>query len=89
MVQQTIDLDELEHHRFVIKPDYDENLQLIADKLRGIRDGLDGEHQKAGRDIGLELDKKLHMENSPTHGYCFRVSKNVRFNQLFILITEG
>ncbi|THH29236.1 hypothetical protein EUX98_g4951 [Antrodiella citrinella] len=76
MVQQTLDLDELEHHRFVIKPDYDENLQILADKLKGIRDSLDEEHKKAGRDINMDLDKKLHLENSQVHGYCFRVSKN-------------
>lgn len=77
MVQQTLDLDELESHRFVIKPDYDERLQELAEKLGEIRDGLDEQHRKAGRDVDLDLDKKLHLENSPTYGYCFRVSKNV------------
>lgn len=78
MVEQTLDLDELEHHSFVIKPDYDARLQALADKLKDIRDGLDNEHKSVGRALELELDKKLHLENSPTHGYCFRVSKNVR-----------
>lgn len=77
MVQQTLDLDELENHNFVIKPDYDEKLQELADKLKVVRDGLDSEHKKASRDLELELDKKLHLENSQTYGYCFRVSKNV------------
>ncbi|KAJ3492212.1 hypothetical protein NLI96_g140 [Meripilus lineatus] len=76
MVQQTLDLDELENHNFVIKPDYDEKLQELADKLKVVRDGLDSEHKKASRDLELELDKKLHLENSQTYGYCFRVSKN-------------
>lgn len=77
MVQQTLDLDELENHNFVIKPDYDSRLQALADKLKDIRDGLDEEHQEVGRDLGMELDKKLHLENSPTYGYCFRLTKNV------------
>lgn len=34
-----------------------------------------------GRDLGLELDKKLHLENNPTYGYCFRVTKNVSYYQ--------
>ncbi|EED80646.1 predicted protein [Postia placenta Mad-698-R] len=76
MVQQTLDLDELENHNFVIKPEYDSRLQALADKLKEIRDSLDEEHQEVGRDLGFELDKKLHLENSPTHGYCFRVSKS-------------
>ncbi|OJT02824.1 DNA mismatch repair protein msh-2 [Trametes pubescens] len=75
MVQQTLDLDELEHHNFVIKPDYDDRLRTLADKLGEVRDGLDAEHRKSGKALGLELDKKLHLENSPQYGYCFRVTK--------------
>ncbi|OCH84761.1 hypothetical protein OBBRIDRAFT_839474 [Obba rivulosa] len=76
MVEQTLDLDELQNHNFVIKPDFDERLQILADKLKEIRDGLDSEHRNVGNDVNLELDKKLHLENSPNHGYCFRVTKN-------------
>ncbi|CEL63099.1 DNA mismatch repair protein msh-2 OS=Neurospora crassa (strain ATCC 24698 / 74-OR23-1A / CBS 708,71 / DSM 1257 / FGSC 987) GN=msh-2 PE=3 SV=1 [Rhizoctonia solani AG-1 IB] len=75
MVEQTIDLKELDRHNYVIKPDYDQNLKRLALKLSEIRDGLDEEHQDVGRDLGLELDKKLHLENNPSHGYCFRLSK--------------
>ncbi|KAI0777272.1 DNA mismatch repair protein [Trametes elegans] len=75
MVQQTLDLDELENHNFVIKPDYDDRLRELADKLSEVRDGLDAEHRKVGKTLGLELDKKLHLENSPQYGYCFRVTK--------------
>ncbi|OSD08187.1 DNA mismatch repair protein [Trametes coccinea BRFM310] len=75
MVQQTLDLDELENHSFVIKPDYDDRLRALADKLAEVRDGLDAEHRRVGKALGLELDKKLHLENSPQYGYCFRVTK--------------
>ncbi|KAI0827097.1 DNA mismatch repair protein [Trametes gibbosa] len=75
MVEQTLDLNELENHNFVIKPDYDERLQALADKLAEIRDGLDAEHRKVGKTLGLDLDKKLHLENSQQYGYCFRVTK--------------
>ncbi|KAI8986743.1 DNA mismatch repair protein [Trametes punicea] len=75
MVQQTLDLDELENHNFVIKPDYDERLRALANQLAEVRDGLDAEHRKVGKTLGLDLDKKLHLENSPQYGYCFRVTK--------------
>ncbi|KAJ3554127.1 hypothetical protein NM688_g3265 [Phlebia brevispora] len=75
MVQDTLDLDELENHNFVVKPDYDAELEDLAEKLKVIRDGLDAEHKRVGGDLDLELDKKLHLENSPVHGYCFRISK--------------
>ncbi|KAJ7885085.1 muts domain V-domain-containing protein [Mycena olivaceomarginata] len=33
MVEQTIDLEELDRHNYVIKPEYDENLGALAEKL--------------------------------------------------------
>ncbi|KAI0073650.1 DNA mismatch repair protein [Panus rudis PR-1116 ss-1] len=76
MVEETLDLDELKNHQFVIKPDYDPKLKELFEKLNEIKDGLDEEHQQAGRDLDLELDKKLHLEKNPTYGHCFRVTKN-------------
>jgi DNA mismatch repair protein MSH2 len=43
---------------------------------------LDEEHREVGRDLDLELDKKLHLENNQVYGYCFRLTKNVRFNPI-------
>lgn len=77
MVEQTLDLDQLEHHNFVIKPDYDSRLQALADRLSETRDGLDAEHRRVGSDLDMDLDKKLHLENSQQYGYCFRLTKNV------------
>lgn len=37
MVEQTLDLDELDNHNYVIKPDYDPRLQEIAGKLTEVR----------------------------------------------------
>ena len=77
MVESTLDLDELSSHNFVIKPDYDDRLRELANKLMEVRDGLDAEHRATGRELDLELDKKLHMENNATYGYCFRLTKGV------------
>lgn len=33
MVEQTLDLEQVDHHNYVIKPDYDPRLQELADKL--------------------------------------------------------
>ena len=78
MVEETVDLDEMAAHNFVIKAEYDDELRRLADKLSSIKDGLDDEYRKAGRDLHLELNKKLHLENSQQYGYCLRVTKNVR-----------
>jgi DNA mismatch repair protein MSH2 len=36
MVEETIDLEQLEHHQFVIKPNYDENLQILASEIEEV-----------------------------------------------------
>lgn len=77
MVEATLDLDELDNHNYVIKPDYDERLQQLAEKLKRVRDGLDSEHTVVGDDLNIELDKKLHLENNQVYGYCFRLTKTV------------
>ncbi|KAG8940904.1 MutS-like protein [Tulasnella sp. 424] len=76
MVESTLDLDQLDHHMYVIKPEYDERLQSLADTLTEVRDGLDEEHRNVGADLGLQLNKKLHLENSNNWGYCFRLTKS-------------
>ncbi|KAF8434863.1 DNA mismatch repair protein [Boletus edulis BED1] len=76
MVETTLDLASLDTHTYTIKPEYDEGLRRLAAKLMEARDGLDAEHRTVGKDLGLDLDKKLHLENSATYGYCFRLTKN-------------
>ncbi|KAL9709930.1 MSH2 protein [Leucoagaricus gongylophorus] len=76
MVEATLDLEELDKHNYVIKPDYDDRLSELAKSLREVRDGLDNEHTSVGEDLNIELDKKLHLENHQVYGYCFRVTKS-------------
>ena len=37
MVEQTIDLNELDNHNYIIKPDYDPRLQALAARLTEVR----------------------------------------------------
>ncbi|KIJ24074.1 hypothetical protein M422DRAFT_39300 [Sphaerobolus stellatus SS14] len=75
MVEQTLDLSDTHSHTYVIKPEYDERLQELAEQLAEYRDELDKEHHRVGRDLGLDIDKKLHLENKDNVGYVFRVTK--------------
>lgn len=88
MVEQTIDLDELDRHNYVIKPEYNAQLQELSQHLSDARDALDKEHRRVGKDLDLDLDKKLHLENNPTYGYCFRLSKGVSFSILFSSVSS-
>lgn len=75
MVESTIDLDELANHNFVIKPDFDDKLRRIKNKLDEIRDKLDQEHRRAGRDLNLDTDKEIHLEDHSSYGYCLRITR--------------
>ncbi|SGY74910.1 BQ5605_C005g03387 [Microbotryum silenes-dioicae] len=76
MVEETIDLDELDRHQFVIKPEFDETLQELKQQLEQVRDSLDEEHQRVAGDLKMDADNKvLHFELSPLYGYCFRLTR--------------
>jgi len=76
MVETTVDLDALDRHEFIIKPEFDEALRIIRAKLDKLKHDMDVEHRRAGRDLNQELDKKLFLENHRVHGYCFRLTRN-------------
>ncbi len=75
MVETTVDLDALDHHEFIIKPEFDDSLRIIRQKLDKLKHDMDVEHRRAGKDLGQEIDKKLFLENHRVHGYCFRLTR--------------
>ncbi|WVQ70559.1 hypothetical protein IAR50_000078 [Cryptococcus sp. DSM 104548] len=75
MVEDTIDLEQLSSHNFVILPTIDEDLQRYREELLGVRDQLDEEHRRVGDDLGIDIEKKLHLENHHVYKYSFRITK--------------
>jgi DNA mismatch repair protein MSH2 len=75
MVETTVDLDALDRHEFIIKPEYDEQLRIIRKKLDKAKNGMDAEHRKVSQDLDQEIDKKLFLENHRVHGFCFRLTR--------------
>lgn len=77
MVEETIDLDELAHHNYVLMASFDANLEQIRDQLIKVMDGLDAEHERAANELGLDMEKKLHLEKHNVYSYSLRVTKAV------------
>ena len=75
MVETTVDLEALDHHEFIIKPEFDESLRIIRQKLEQLRHKMDVEHRRASKDLDQEIDKKLFLENHRVHGWCFRLTR--------------
>ena len=75
MVETTVDLDAMDRHEFIIKPEFDEGLQTIRKRLDKIKRAMNAEHSRAGDDLDQEIDKKLFLENHRVHGWCLRLTR--------------
>ena len=75
MVETTIDLDALERHEFIIKPEFDESLRILRRKLDKVKYEIDVEHTDVGNDLDQEIGKKLFLENHRVYGWCFRLTR--------------
>lgn len=84
LVEDTVDLNDIHHGHMVLKPTLDNNLEEIQEELVHIRDQLDDEHDRVARDLGVEKDKKLHLENHQVYHYSFRITKAVSSRRVLI-----
>ncbi|KAI4181199.1 MAG: hypothetical protein L6R41_006766 [Letrouitia leprolyta] len=75
MVETTVDLDALDHHEFIIKPEFDESLRTIRKRLDKLKYDMEVEHRKVGKDLNQDTEKKLFLENHRVHGWCFRLTR--------------
>jgi DNA mismatch repair protein MSH2 len=76
-VEDTIELDDIHHGRTVLKPSLDGDLEALQTDLIRVRDLLDDEHDRVARDLGVEKNKKLHLENHQVYHYSLRITKAV------------
>ncbi len=75
MVETTVDLDAMDRHEFIIKPEFDDGLRIIRKKLDKLKYDMGSEHRNVAEDLALEMDKKLFLENHKVHGWCFRLTR--------------
>ena len=75
MVETTVDLDALDHHEFIIKPEFDESLGTIRKRLDKLKREMDTEHRRVADDLNQDTEKKLFLENHRVHGWCFRLTR--------------
>ncbi|KAL2176597.1 muts domain V-domain-containing protein [Thermothelomyces heterothallicus CBS 202.75] len=75
MVETTVDLDALDNHEFIIKPEFDDSLRIIRKKLDKLRTDMNREFADVASDLGQERDKKIFLENHKVHGWCMRLTR--------------
>lgn len=84
LVEDTIELTDIHHGRTVLKATLDGDLEALQGELVRVRDQLDDEHDRVAKDLGVEKNKKLHLENHQVYHYSLRITKAV---SLFLYFT--
>ncbi|CAL1538378.1 unnamed protein product [Lymnaea stagnalis] len=75
MVQTTVDLEQVQNHEYMIRADFDENLTELRKKIDELEENIKGQLNKVARDLGLEPNKTVKLENNSQLGYFFRVTR--------------
>lgn len=75
MVETTVDLDALDNHEYIIKPDFDDGLRIIRRKLDRVKAEIEDEFDEAANDLNQDKNKKIFLENHKVHGWCLRLTR--------------
>ncbi|CAG8441467.1 12905_t:CDS:10 [Cetraspora pellucida] len=75
LVETTVDFEAAEHHHYVLKADFNDDLKVIKERLDETMSAMNQEHQLVGRKLNVDTEKKLHLEKQGTYGYCLRMSR--------------
>ncbi|XP_076802705.1 DNA mismatch repair protein Msh2-like [Clavelina lepadiformis] len=86
MLDTTLDFDMIQKHEFMVKSDFDLELQRLRTKMDDVECQMDNTFQKAASELQLEAGKGIKLETSP-FGHVFRVTckeeKALRNNKKF------
>ncbi|OUM64314.1 hypothetical protein PIROE2DRAFT_42675, partial [Piromyces sp. E2] len=75
LVESTIDLEATEDHEYLIKAEFDEDLLKLREEMKSLLVEINEESERVADDLGLELNKKLKLENNSMYGYHFRIPR--------------
>ncbi|KAL7313114.1 MSH2 protein [Mucor circinelloides] len=73
LVVTTIDLEAVDNHEYIIKAEYNEELQDLHQQLSALTAHMESEYRRVGDKLNLDMEKKLKLEKHSLYGNCFRV----------------
>ena len=73
LVESTLDFNAVNEGKYLVNPNFDNDLQELRAKLDDVKDGIDRSLNKMASSVGLDK-KNVKLENTAQHGYVFRVT---------------
>ncbi|KAL9539132.1 hypothetical protein MBANPS3_010452 [Mucor bainieri] len=74
LVVTTIDLEAVDNHEYIIKAEYNEELQELHQQLAALMTQMESEYTRVGNKLNLDMEKKLKLEKHSSYGNCLRVA---------------
>ncbi|XP_073986421.1 DNA mismatch repair protein spel1 isoform X2 [Rhodnius prolixus] len=88
MILSTLDMTLVDRGEYLVKAEFDEDLQELRDKMEKIESKLKSEVNVTARDLSLDPNKTLKLESNSQYGYFFRVTlkdeKAIRNNKKYV-----
>ncbi|XP_043280096.1 DNA mismatch repair protein Msh2 isoform X2 [Venturia canescens] len=74
MVEQTIDIEAAQKNDFMVRADFDTNLQDLKETIDELEEKMQGQISKVANDLDMEAGKTLKFESNQQYGYFFRIT---------------